>query len=120
MALWTGLLGESELYRQIQIIKEKYLSHCNFQFWYPDESSEDHFYTNSDLHGATLSHAPIERALNEFVDKVFNESENSPHFQTLSAVQMGYWPIILIACRHYRLPVPLHLLAGFRQPLLTE
>ena len=111
--LWAGLLSDIELYNQIQTIKDKHLSHCNFQFWYPDESSEEHFYINSDLHGAVLSQSCIDRPMEEFLKQVFGECEQSPHYKTLSAVEKGLWPVILIACRHYRLPVPVHLWEGF-------
>lgn len=113
IALWAALLGNHELYGKVQAIKEELLNHCNFQFWYPDDSSEEHFYTNRDIHGATLSHVCIERSLNEFLDQAFAECEKLPPFDSLSAVKNGFFPVILIACRHYRLPVPLHLYKGF-------
>ena len=115
IALCAALLGDNDLYNQVQSIKQKHLSHCNFQFWYPDESSEEHFYTNSDAHGATLSHACIERSADEFMKQAFIECDHSPHFKTLSAVEIGLWPLILVACRHYRIPVSLHLTEGLRE-----
>lgn len=114
IALCAALLGDNDLYKQVQSIKQKHLSHSNFQFWYPDESSEEHFYSNSDAHGATLSHACIERSGDEFMKQAFIECDHSPHFKTLSAVEIGFWPLILVACRHYRIPVPLHLMEGLR------
>jgi hypothetical protein len=113
IALCASLLGDIDLYNQVQYIKQKHLSHSNFQFWYPDEVSEEHFYTNSDAHGATLSDACIDRSADEFVNQAFTECENTPYFKTLSAVEVGLWPLILVACRHYRIPVPLHLMEGF-------
>ncbi|MCF6156462.1 MAG: hypothetical protein E3K36_14755 [Candidatus Brocadia sp.] len=112
IALYAALLGDNELYKQVQSIKEKHLSHCNFQFWYPDDSSEESFYTNNNAHGATLSHACIDRCMDEFKSQAFVECEHSPHFETLSAIKTGLWPIILVACRHYRIPLPVHLM-GF-------
>ncbi|MEM7538934.1 MAG: hypothetical protein AAF639_42650, partial [Chloroflexota bacterium] len=38
----------------------------------------------------------------------------STAYYNLSAVESGFWPIVLVACRHYRYPVPLHIL--FPQP----
>lgn len=29
--------------------------------------------------------------------------------ERLSAVKFGWWPLIVVACRHYRIPLPLHL-----------
>jgi hypothetical protein len=115
IALCAALLCDNDLYNQVQSIQQKHLSHCNFQFWYPDESSEEHFYTNSDVHGATLSHAGIECSADELMKQAFIECDHSPHFKTLSAVEIGLWPLILVACRHYRIPVPLHLMEGLRE-----
>jgi len=120
IALYASLLGDNDLYNQVQSIKKSHLSHCNFQFWYPDEYSEEHFYTNSDAHGATLSHACIDHSPNEFVNQAFTECDTTPHFKTLSAVEIGLWPLILVACRHYRIPVPLHLMEGLRESLQSS
>nr|VFJ93969.1 MAG: hypothetical protein BECKH772A_GA0070896_1006411 [Candidatus Kentron sp. H]VFJ94729.1 MAG: hypothetical protein BECKH772B_GA0070898_1006611 [Candidatus Kentron sp. H]VFK01339.1 MAG: hypothetical protein BECKH772C_GA0070978_1006310 [Candidatus Kentron sp. H] len=113
IALSAALLDDEALYAKVQSLKEQHLKHCNFQYWYPDEASEGHFYTNSDSHGAALSHLPIEAPHEEFLEQLFGECENTPAFHELSAVKAGLWPLILVACRHYRLPVPLHLLQGF-------
>lgn len=120
IAFYASLLGDKNLYKQVQSIKKNHLSHCNFQFWYPDECSEEHFYTNSDAHGATLSHVCIDRSADEFINQAFTECDHTSHFKTLSAVKIGLWPLILVACRHYRIPVPLHLLASFREPLQSS
>lgn len=110
VALWAALLEEKDLYQKIQEIKQDRLSHCTFQFWYPDDDSENYFYTNKGSHGATLSQVCIERDSEDFMKQAFSECESSPQFKSLSAVKFGLWPLILVACRHYRLPVPLHLL----------
>jgi hypothetical protein len=115
IALWAALLGKDDLYNKVKSIKEEHLSHCNFQFWYPDDGSEEHFYTNSAEHGATLSNVCIDRSADEYINQAFTECVHSPHFKTLSASNIGLWPLILVACRHYRIPIPLHLMEGFRE-----
>jgi hypothetical protein len=52
--------------------------------------------------------------MNEFLDQVFGECNQSPHFKELSAIKFGWWPLIVVACRHYRLPVPLQFIEGLR------
>lgn len=117
IALAAALLDCEDLYQKVQILKRKHLDHCNFQFWYPDDSSEEHFYTNSDIHGAALSHVCIEHSMDRFLEQVFAECEESSQFHSLSATQYNQWPLILVACRHYRLPIPLHLWQGLRQSI---
>jgi hypothetical protein len=36
-------MGFSEPYEIVKKIKEEFLPHCNFQVYFLDESSEDHF-----------------------------------------------------------------------------
>jgi len=117
IALWAALLEEEETYAQVSSMQRELMPHCTFQFWYPDERSEAHFYTNSDIHGATLANLAIDYSREEFLEQVFGECNQSPHFQELSAVRFGWWLLIIVACRHYRLPPPLHLLQGLRRPV---
>lgn len=112
IALWAALLGEEETYNNIAQFKQQHLQHCNFQFWYPDEYSEAHFYTNSDSHGAVLSNVRVDRPKEEFLAQVFGECDQSPHSRELSAVKFSWWPLIIVACRHYRLPIPLQFVEG--------
>lgn len=116
IALWSVLLGDEDSYSKIKSIKENFLNHCNFQFWYPDETSEEYFYTNNEAHGATLSHVCIDRSSDEFINQAFTECAHSSQFKNLSAIKHNLWPLILVACRHYRVPIPLHLMEGFRKP----
>lgn len=115
IALWAALFDADELYTAIQQFKADDLQHCNFQFWYPDEGSEQHFYTDSDSHGAVLSPVAVDRPKGEFLKQVFAECDQTPHFRELSANRSGLWPLVMIACRHYRLPLPLHFFDGFRK-----
>ena len=108
IAFWAAFLKEEELYKQVQSLKENYLPHCNFQLWYPTEDSEQHFYKNSEVHGAVLSNVYIKSTMDSLLKQIFSECEKTADFKELSAVKMGLYPIILIACRHYRLPIPLH------------
>ncbi len=106
IALWAALMKDDALYKKIQSFKKDHLKHCNFQCWYPDEMSEENFYTNQNTHGSTLVDVYIEQSAEEFMTQVFGECNHIPRLELLSAVRFGLWPIILVACRHYRLPLP--------------
>lgn len=113
ISLWAALLDDSNLYSEVRKLKQEHLQHCNFQFWYPDDLSEENFYKYTDSHGAVLSDVCVERPKEELLAQVFGECGQSPHFENLSAIKFGWWPLIVVACRHYRLPLPLHLIQGF-------
>jgi hypothetical protein len=116
IALWCALLDDGSTYAKVATMKKNLLEHCTFQFWYPDETSETHFYDNSAVHGAALANLAIDRSKEEFLAQVFDECKHSPQFKDLSAVKFGWWPLIVVACRHYRLPLPMHLLEGLNRP----
>ena len=122
IALWAALLGDDVMYGKVATLRSDDLQHCNFQFWYPDDSSEQHFYTNDRPHGAVLSHVCVDRPKEDLLAQVFGECDQAPHFRELSAVKSGWWPLIVVACRHYRLPLPLHLLERFKKgaPLVSD
>ena len=114
IALWAALLQDEQLYNEVAQVQQL-MPHCTYQFWYPDEHSEDHFYQNSGTHGATLAKLDLNTSAEAFLAQVFGECERTRHFLELSAVEYGWWPLIIVACRHYRLLLPLHLLTGFRE-----
>ncbi len=116
IALWAALLDDEGTYSKVATLKRDLLQHCTFQFWYPDDNSEAHFYTNSDSHGAALANLAIDRPKEEFLAQGFGECKHSSSFRDLSAIKFGWWPLIVVACRHYRLPLPLHLLEGLHKP----
>jgi hypothetical protein len=103
------------MYAKVATLRSGDLQHCNFQFWYPDDSSEQHLYTNDGPHGAVLSHVCLDRSREDFLAQVFGECDRAPHFKELSAVKFGWWPLIVVACRHYGLPLPPHLLEAFKK-----
>jgi len=106
IALWAALLEDDEIYGKVAKFKKECLQHCNFQLWYPDDYTEKHFYTNTDLHGSVLSNVPVEYPQEEFLKVIRDECKHAQHFEELSAQAKGFWPLILVGCRHYRIPVP--------------
>lgn len=111
IALWAALLQDEQLYGKVAQVQEL-MPHCTYQLWYPDEGSEDHLYKNSDSHGAVLANLALNTSVQNFLAQVFGECKETKHFEELSAVKYGWWPLIIVACRHYRLPLPVHLLSG--------
>lgn len=106
IALWAGIYGWDRLYEDVGSFQTEDLSHSNFQFWYPNEESESHLYLNTDRHGTTLSGLDTRLSKEEFVSQSFEEIESVSSENRLTAFKYGFWPIVLVACRHHRLPIP--------------
>lgn len=108
ISAFSATMGFQEPYESIKRLKKEFLSHCNFQVYFFDESSEEHFYRFDEMHGATLSNANVTGEPNDFIEQLVNECEQSNKVYEMSAFKYSFWPIILTGCRHYRLPVPMH------------
>lgn len=106
LALWASARGYQTLFDELAAFKEKSLGHCTFQTWLPDEDSEDKLYLGSDNHGATLTGIPVTAGTQDTLEFVLEEVATNPHYDALSAVRLGHWPIVLTACRCHRLPIP--------------
>lgn len=125
VGLWASFYGDEQLFDQVKKIKADHLQHCTFQLWFPDETSEHHIYTNTENHGAALE-VDVNQTLRSFADQIFGECDHSPQLKELSAFSRGFWPLIFVACRHYRLPIPIHFFknlmsdAGDTQTELSE
>ncbi len=112
IALWAALLEDGELYQKVQMLKENHLKHCNFQLCFPEETSEKHFYLNDDIHGTALCEVWVERSMDEFLKQIQEECQYS-HFDKLSAIESKFALLIIMACRHYRLPLPANFFIKF-------
>lgn len=120
ISILAGVMEDQELYDAVKTFKEEQLQHCNFQYWYPNDTSEEHIYVNDDIHGANLSGIDVQATPESLLKQVFDECENMRQFWELSAVKHGFWPLVLTACRHYRLPVPLHLFREYWTPPASD
>jgi hypothetical protein len=112
IALFSAILEDGETYDFVAKMQADLLRHSTFQFWFPNEESEEKIYSNSDVHGACLSEIDLSQSPEDFLEQVFGECKESSQFYELSAQKFGWWPLIVIACRSYRLPLPLHLFKG--------
>ena len=120
IALWARGITATRPEQAILSFACDLAPHCNCQLWLPDEDSEAQFYSGEDRHGAMLTGLPIANDIAKTWEMVLSECGASHHFENLSAIEMGHWPLILMACRHYRLPVPPQLWMGLLQSFNEE
>lgn len=106
LAAFLSALKDKEGLEKLMALKANELQHCTLQLWMPDKSSEEGFYKGAHDHGVALTNLPLSETGTELLKVVRDACEISKDFDALSAVTTGFWPIILTACRHYRLPVP--------------
>ncbi len=108
IAFFAAYWGFDDIYKIVQDFKGEKLQHCNFQLWYFDETSEEIFYSNKEVHGVALNNVFVDRDKTDFLKQLFDECRATPFFQDMSAVKSSFYPIIFLGCRYYRLPIPIH------------
>lgn len=120
LAAFLSVLKGHEALEQLVNLKIAELQHCTLQLWMPDKSSEDGIYVGDHDHGMALCDLPLTATGNELLRTVRDACNRSEDFGGLSAVATDYWPIILTACRHYRLPIPPQFWIDLVDPLPTS
>lgn len=108
ISIIAALYSFEDIYQEIQSFHSKSLGHCNMQYWFPNSYSESNFYNNGQNHGSTLSRVQIDEEPDKLLSQIFNECLATNFFQSLSASTNNLQPLIAVACRHYRYPIPMH------------
>lgn len=103
---WTAGLGRVDLASRISKLVEESFGHCTMQLWSPDEASEEHLYVNSDIHGRAICELPITGDGAELLETISASCKAKTDLKDLSAMRTGFWPVVLLACLHWRLPIP--------------
>lgn len=124
LAFWAAALGDAQALQTLASLKKELLGHCSVQLWLPDEASEPRLWSVQDGHGAAFLNIPLVQEPRTVLDYVLRECGPTTPFNDLSAIKQGFWPLVLAACRHHRLPVPPHfvvsLMPWVREPPATE
>lgn len=108
MACWLSVFGEAEQLEALEKTCREKISNCTMQLWLPDSHTEDEFYVGGRNHGNALCDLSISCPGDELLNVIAEACRNQKAFRELSAIKTGFWPVILLACRHYRMPVPPH------------
>jgi hypothetical protein len=106
LAAWLAAFKDQKVVDRLVALKVGALQHCTLQLWLPEKDSEDHIYLNDDMHGAALADLPLSGDGTDLLKTIAEACESSEGLTSLSAYSSSYWPVILTACRHYRLPIP--------------
>jgi hypothetical protein len=106
LAAWLAAFKDCGSLDRLAALKAGDLQDCTLQFWLPDKESEDHLYLNDEMHGLALADLPFGGNGSELLQTIVEACDSNDGFDALSANPSGHWPVVLTACRHYRLPVP--------------
>lgn len=109
LIVWQKIANSNEKFDELAEFIRSDLSHCTLQLWVPDSSTDELIYTGAGNSGLALLDLEVTETCDELMDLVFEECRHSnAEFSQLSAARYGYWPILLAACRHHRIPIPIN------------
>jgi len=106
MLIWATLDGETEFSERFSQFVGNEMKYCTQQLWMPGPDTETHLYLNIPSHGLALYDIPI-TGDGEAARRILKrECSADGDYMCLSAVRLGHWPVLVMACRHSRLPIP--------------
>jgi hypothetical protein len=72
----------------------------------PDAKSEDEPCVGVNDHGQALCGLPLDEGGPQLLATIVEACGMKAAFESLSPIKTGFWPVILVACRHHQLPIP--------------
>lgn len=106
VAAWLEALERPESVEILCKLQSSEFSHCTLQQWVPGADTEEEIYVGQTDNGIAIANLRIGHEGHSIIDEMVGGCEASSHFDELSCIRAGFWPLLLMACRHYRLPVP--------------
>ncbi len=108
LAVWAAITADPATLKLLADFTAGPYNHSTLQLWYPGSDTEAHLYRGSANHGLAATGIHIQRSCKAMLSPIKSECEASAAFTSLSAVSHGLWPLVILACRHHRVPVPPH------------
>jgi len=106
LAIWSSLFNDEQSLKSIADFKSKHMSHSTWQIWLPSSDTEEHLYRDSAPHGTVFDSLDFSQGTESLLEQVKSEIDANDSFLNLSIIDKGVWPMVLSACRLYRIPVP--------------
>nr|CAA6827967.1 MAG: Unknown protein [uncultured Thiotrichaceae bacterium] len=108
LGVWLAICNDKQTFENLADFHKNDMSHSTWQLWLPDEITDENLYQNSDIHGACLTNVDTAGGIEGLLAQINKEIDASTAFNELSSIRFNLWPLVLIACQTYRLPVPPH------------
>lgn len=109
---WLAMIGDQARAENLRNTLLEHAPHMTHQIWIPDARTDDVFWDGDRDHGMSVPGLPLNDSLEAVIELLNRVMKEYPLGEQVSAVRQGLSPVLLMACRHYRMPVPLHLWQG--------
>ena len=111
-ALCAKILGEEKLVAELAHFQKKHMAHTNAQGWVPNSRSDQKMWAGHERDGSALQDLEIGENGDMLISALKRECAENTAWPNLSAVRLGHWPLVAIACRRNRTPIPPQLWMG--------
>lgn len=108
LATWAAIAGDELTLDLLSEFVATDYAHSELQLWFPGDDSEEHLYQGNRNHGLCWNGFAMSPVRGEILFAIRRECASSNAFHSLSAIEHGFWPLVVLACRHHRMPVPPH------------
>ena len=112
LATVAFILDDGETVATIGQFQQTEAPHCSFQAWVPNCRTEGKIWQGDAWQGSSITGLKVGTDGSELIAAQRAEAEANPDYPALSAIRLEHWPILLLACRRLRLPVPPQLWIG--------
>ncbi|WP_209476120.1 hypothetical protein [Billgrantia antri] len=109
---WLAMIGDQERAELLRSTLLEHAPHMTHQIWVPDGRTDEVFWDGDRDHGLSAPGLPLDDSQEAVIELINRVMKEHPLHERVSAVRIGLPPILLAACRHYRMPVPPHLWQG--------
>ena len=106
---WLAMIGDDERAQRLRSALLEHAPHMTHQIWVPDGRTDDVLWDGDRDHGLSVPGLPLDESLEAVFDLLNRVMAEQSLHERVSAVRNNLLPILLTACRHYRMPVPVHL-----------
>ena len=110
LVAWLDRLNLRDARDALVACIEKNLPHTTQQLWVPNGNTDERFWTGRRDHGVAIPDLPLCEEPPSYAELLNRIIADHTAFNDLSTTKYGlFTPIFLMACRHFRMPIPPHL-----------
>ena len=106
LAAWAAFTQDADTMSHLSEFAAGDYRHSTLQLLYPGPDTEAHLYTGGTLHGLNVNGFNIPDNCEEMISFVRVECLATSAFDSLSPRAHGLWPLLFLASRHHRVPIP--------------
>ena len=104
--LWLQTAEEEKVTIEFVERLELKIPNCTHQAWTPDEDTDGLIWQGDNDHGVCITELSPSLGADKITDHLNEALKTCTDINQIGALSRNLYPLFLMACRHYRIPVP--------------